>query len=241
MNKAMIALVLALSLAAPPARAQSMNGASSRPPLQILSWDAVDPLRLIPPPPPHGSAAEAAELAELHDIQAHRTPERLQQAQWDQDHQNWTLFISTLGPKFDLARLPATAKVLALVQKDNTAVVQSAKASFHRMRPWAADPTLKGCVISPKDDPNSSYPSGHSDVGYALGVALAYLIPHEAQAILARAGDYAYSRQVCEMHFPSDTAAGQTLATAVTLEMLHSSKMRSDLKAARAELTAGGF
>jgi acid phosphatase (class A) len=78
-------------------------------------------------------------------------------------------------------------------------------------------------------------------VGYSLGVALAYLMPHKAQTILERAGDYAFSRQVCEMHFPSDTAAGQALATAVTLEMLHNSKMQPELKAARAELTAAGF
>lgn len=241
MNQAMVALCLVMCMGLPQARAQSMNGPASRQPLQVLSWDAADPLRLIPPPPPHGSGAEAAELAELHDIQANRTPERLRQAQWDQDHQNWTLFASTLGPRFDMAKMPATAKVLAVIQRDNTAVAQSAKASFHRMRPWAADPTLMGCVISPKDDPYSSYPSGHADVGYALGVTLAYLIPQKAQAILARAGDYAFSRQVCEMHFPSDTAAAQALATALTLAMLHSPTMQADLDAARAELKAAGF
>jgi len=240
MNRTMIAC-LVLCLAAPQARAQTMNGSASRQPLQVLSWDAVDPLRLIPPPQPHGSAAEAAELAELHQIQANRTPERLQQAQWDQDHQNWTLYVSTLGPQFDLSRLPATAKVLAVIQRDNTAVVQSAKASFHRMRPWAADPSLKGCAIGPKDDPYSSYPSGHADVGYALGLTLAYLMPQKAQPILARARDYAFSRQVCGMHFSSDTAAAQALATALTYDMLRSPKMQAGLEAARAELKAAGL
>jgi acid phosphatase (class A) len=210
-------------------------------PLQVLSWDAADPLRLIPPPPAHGSPAETAELAELHDIQTHRSPERLAQAQWDQDHQNWRLYVSTLGRRFDLANLPATAKVLTLVQQDNTVVVQAAKSAFRRMRPWAADRTLKGCAISPKDDPYSSYPSGHSDVGYALGVTLAYLMPDKAQAILARANDYAFSRMVCGMHFRSDTTAGQALATALTLDMLHSPKMRAYLAAARAELKAAGL
>ena len=241
MYRAMVVLCLALWTAAPQARAQSMDGAASRRPLLVLSWDSADPLRLIPPPQPRGSAAEAAELAELHVIQANRTPERLRQAQWDQDHQNWTLFVSTLGPQFDLAKLPATAKVLAMVQRDNTAVVQSAKASFHRMRPWAADPSLQGCAIGPKENPYSSYPSGHADVGYALGVALAYLMPQKAQAILARAGDYAFSRQVCEMHFPSDTAAAQALATALTYDMLQNPKMQADLDASRVELKAAGL
>ncbi len=186
-------------------------------------------------------AAEAAELAELHDIQAHRSPQRLAQAQWDQDHQNWTLYVSTLGSAFDLKRLPATAKVLRIVQQDNTAVVGVAKSTFHRMRPWAADPTIKGCKVSPKDDPYSSYPSGHTEVGYALGLTLAYLLPDKAQAVLSRANDYAYSRLVCGVHFRSDTTAGQALATALTLQMLHSLKMQADLEAARAELRAAGL
>lgn len=241
MNRAIVALGLALCVAATQAGAQSMTGATARPALHVLSWAAADPLQLIPPPPPAGSAREAAELAELHFIQANRTPERLRQAQWDQDHQNWTLYASTLGPRFDPAQLPATAKVLALVQQDNTAIVRFAKASFHRRRPWAVDPSLHGCALSPKDDPSSSYPSGHADVGYALGVVLADLMPQRAQAILARANDYAFSRQVCEMHFPSDTAAAQALATAVTLAMLHSPAMQSNLNAARMELKAAGL
>lgn len=241
MNRVIVALGLALCMAAPHARAQSMNGAAAHPVLRVLSWEAADPLRLVAPPPPRGSATEAAELDELHFIEANRTSERLRQAQWDQDHQNWTLYASTLGPRFDPARLPATAKVLALVQQDNTAVVRFAKARFHRMRPWAVDPSLQGCALSPKDDPYSSYPSGHADVGYALGVVLADLMPQKAEAILARAADYAFSRQVCEMHFPSDTAAAQALATALTLAMLHSPKMQAGLDAARIELKAAGF
>jgi acid phosphatase (class A) len=241
MNRAILVLCLTLCLAPLGARAQPVAAAALHKPLQVLSWDTADPLRLIPPPPARGSDAERAELAELHDIQAHRSPARLAQAQWDQDHQNWTLYVSTLGPAFDMNRLPATAKVLKAVQQDNTAVVGFAKSTFHRMRPWAADPTLKGCKVSPKDDPYSSYPSGHSDVGYALGVTLAYLLPDKAQAILARASDYAYSRLVCGVHFRSDTTAGQALATALTLEMLHSPKMLADLDAARVELRAAGL
>jgi acid phosphatase (class A) len=230
---------LACGLAASAAHAQTAVAQPA--PLRILSWDEADPLRLIPPPPAHGSAAEAGELAELHDIQAHRTTERLRQAQWDQDHQNWTLFVSTLGPRFDLANLPATAKVLNLILRDNVTVSQTAKAAFRRMRPWAADPTIKGCIVGPRDDPYSSYPSGHTDAGYALGVTLAYLLPDKAQAILSRANDYAYSRLVCGVHFRSDTVAGQALATALTLEMLHSPQLRADIAAAKAELKAAGL
>ena len=151
------------------------------------------------------------------------------------------MYVSTLGPSFDMAKLQATAKVLTRVQRDNAAVSQRAKLTFHRIRPWAADPTLKGCTVGQKDNSFTSYPSGHTEVGFALGVTLAYLIPDKAQAILMRANDYAYSRMVCGVHFRSDTVAGQALATAVTFDMLRSPKMQADLKAAHAELESAGF
>jgi acid phosphatase (class A) len=239
MTRPRMALILALALAASGPAAQPSWAQDGT--LQVLSARDADSLRLIPPPPPRGSPAEAAELAELRDIQVHRTPERLAQAQWDQDHQNWTMYVSTLGPRFNLAQLPATARVLTAVQHDNTLVVDRAKAVFARLRPWAADPTIRGCALKSTADPMSSYPSGHTDVGYALGVVLADLIPDKAQAILARAQDYAYSRMVCGMHYRSDTTSAEALATALTLQMLHNPKLQPDLEAARAELKAAGL
>jgi len=227
-----------LAIAAPLA-VLAVKGAAQTAVVPAL-W-GIDPMRLLPPPPAHGSPDEAAELRELHQIQDTRTPERLAQAQWDQDHQSWMMYRSTLGPAFDVTRLPATAKLLAEISRDNIRIDSDAKAAFHRMRPWAADPTIHGCTIKPSDDPMSSYPSGHTEAGYALGLTLAWLMPDKAQAILARAKDYAYSRMVCGMHFRSDTVAGQALATAITLEMLTSPSLQPDIGAARAELKTAGL
>jgi acid phosphatase (class A) len=215
--------------------------AADRPAFTVSALNTLDPMSLLPPPPAHGSPGEAGELHVLHEIQAIRTPERLARAQWDQDHQNWTLYQALLGPAFDMAKLPATSRLLMIVQRDNTTITSDAKTAFHRMRPWAADPTIKGCEIKPDDKPMTSYPSGHTDVGFALGITLAYLMPDKAQAILGRAEDYGYSRMVCGMHFASDVAAGQTLATSVTLLMLKSPELQPDLAASRAELKAAGL
>ena len=157
-----------------------------------------------------------------------------------QDHQNWTLFVSDPGTAFDLAKVAGHRQGSAVIQRDNTAVVQSAKASFHRMRPWAADPTLRGCV-SVQGRSQQLLSQRARRCGLRSWRTPGLSDPAKAQAILARAGDYAFSRQVCEMHFPSDTAAGQALATAFTLAMLHSPTMQVDLEAARAELKAAGF
>jgi acid phosphatase (class A) len=230
------AIVMLAAFAAAPASSQTKSGV-----LIVASLRDIDPMRLLPPPPAHGSPGEAGELHVLHEIQAIRTPERLARAQWDQDHENPTLYQATLGPAFDMTRLPATAKLLDIVEHDNGVIVTVAKKAFLRMRPWAADPTIRGCEVKPSDDPLSSYPSGHTAVGFSLGITLAYLMPDKAQTILARATDYGYSRMVCGVHYASDVGAGQALSTAVTLQMLHSPELASDIEAARTELKAAGF
>jgi membrane-associated phospholipid phosphatase len=163
------------------------------------------------------------------------------QALWDDGHEDATLYAGVLGSRFDLARLPVTAKVLALVVNDEDIAGDMAKAYFKRPRPWSLDPTLKGCPYRPNANPLTSYPSGHATAGYAVGVVLADLVPARAAAILARAQDYAFSRLVCGLHYRSDLAAGEVLGTVVAEDILHDPRMQADLSAARAELAAAGI
>lgn len=211
------------------------------PALIVLDPSQIDPAKLLPAPAADGSPVQTAELAELHEIEDRRTAARFAQAQWDSDHQNWRMFVQTLGPKFDMATLPATAKVIDTVAHDNQIASTRAKNYFHRRRPWSADKTLKTCFVGPTDNPLSSYPSGHTAYGYAVGEVLAALMPDKAQAILARAEDFAYSRLVCGVHYRSDTVGGQALGTAVAQDILNSPKMQADLAAAWAELKAAGL
>jgi len=77
----------------------------------------IDPAIILPPPPADGSAQQTAELDELRDIKATRTPDRLAQARWDDAHEDATAFASVIGAAFDLKTLPKTAALLAKVQK----------------------------------------------------------------------------------------------------------------------------
>ena len=70
---------------------------------------------------------------------------------------------------------------------------------------------------------------------------LANLIPEKSQIILARAEDYAYSREVCGAHYHSDTEASHVLGSVVAEKMLASPKVAPMLEAARAELVAAGL
>jgi acid phosphatase (class A) len=71
-----------------------------------------------------------------------------------------------------------------------------------------------------------------------VGYVLATLMPDKAQVILARADDYAYSREICGDHFASDTEASHVLGTAVAIQMLDNPKVAPMVSAARAELRA---
>jgi len=209
--------------------------------LKVLTSDQVDPARLLPPPPADGSAAQKEDLAEMERAYRQRSDERYAQAKWDDTHESPELFAPTLGPAFDLARLPATAKLLALVQNEGDVSASMAKRYFQRMRPWAIDATVTACDYQPGANPKTSYPSGHAVLSYSVGLVLADLMPEKSQLILARAADYAYSREVCGAHYPLDIQASHVLGTAVALQLLASPKMAPMLQDARAELQAAGL
>ncbi len=203
-------------------------------PLHYLTDDDIAPAGVLPPPPAPGSAEEKAELAALHAIVSAAPPERLAQAQWDQDHEDPGLFDRTLG--VTLEKLPLTWSVLTDVSAEAAAAATINKAYFHRTRPWGIDPTLPSCEHAPEHKPTNSYPSGHAMLGYSTGFVLARLLPGRAPEILARAADYGYSREVCGVHFRSDIAASQTLGTLVALKLLANPAFRVKVDAARQEL-----
>ncbi len=209
--------------------------------LRVLTLDQVDPARILPAPFADGSDAQKSELAEIQRLYRTRSPERLLQAQWDDNHENAGIFAGVLGPKFDLAKLPRTAEFLALVENDQSVSANIAKRHFLRNRPWAIDPSLKACDYKPNANPLTSYPSGHATLSFSVGYVLADLIPQKSEAILARAADYAYSREICAAHYPSDIAASHVLGTVVAVKLLASPSLASLIEASRQELRGVGL
>ncbi len=65
---------------------------------------------------------------------------------------------------------------------------------------------------------------------------LARVAPDRAAALMARAAEYAESRLICGVHFPSDVYAGQAVAAAVVSRLDASAEFQSDLDRVRAEL-----
>src|ERR1043165_1521268 len=153
----------------------------------LLSPSEVDASRYLPPPPPAGSAVEKRELKELHAIAARSSKALKAIATRDAKDESPDIFNDAIG--FDATAKPETAKLLKLVMEEEDGDSKTAKAYFHRLRPYAVDPSVRACepVKPGKVKAANSYPSGHSSLAFSMGVVLAALIPGKSQAILARA------------------------------------------------------
>ena len=203
--------------------------------LHYLDPAAFVPARLVAASPAAGSAAEALEFSRLHALISAVTPERLVQAQWDGNHEHPSLFSATV--RSDLTKLPATWALLTLIQQETDVVIEHGNEYFARKRPYSIDPTLPACVKDRMNKPARSYPSGHSGVGYSVGWTLAKLLPAQAPQILARADDYALSRELCGVHYHSDTEASHVIGTLTAAALLRDRRLSRQIAAARAELT----
>ena len=73
-------------------------------------------------------------------------------------------------------------------------------------------------------------------MSWAAALVMVEASPQSAQAIIARAVDYGYSRVVCGLHFPSDIDAGQLVATSVIDKLFALPAFRRDFQCAKREL-----
>jgi acid phosphatase (class A) len=200
----------------------------------LLNAGNFDPALLLPDPPRDDSALGKAELAQLHVIDATRTSDEVLRAKADDAVKNVTIFAQVMGSGFDLEKLPATKVLFHTVRDEEKAAADRAKDHFRRNRPWIVDPSLHSCLTD--DDPQSSYPSGHTTMGYAMASILARLVPSKAPAIMGRAAGYAHNRLVCEEHFPADVTAGEAYGMMVAERLMEQPAFRVRFDAARSEL-----
>lgn len=180
------------------------------------------------------SAIAARELAELHQIEAARTPEQVARAMADDKDESVFLFRDVIGAHFNPEALPLTALLSAHVGHDEGANTGQLKKGYARVRPYNADKSLQPvCKTKKKDD---SYPSGHATAGYLQALTLIELVPEKRDAILARADDYAHNRLVCGVHYRSDIEAARLVAYSVHAIMRENAQFKAEVAAAKAEM-----
>jgi len=203
------------------------------PALRYLDPATVRPELLLPQPPRPGSPELTRELDRVHLLVRTASPARHAQAQADDGTEDPKVFDEAAGLK--LEDLPATYALLKLVQDEAEAVVVPAKAWFAQQRPYQIDPRLRHCGTGTAKD--TAYPSGHAGFGYSVGWALTMLLPARAPQVLARAQDYALSREICGNHFHSDTEASRVIGTMVAERLFADPRLAARIAAARTELS----
>lgn len=191
-------------------------------------------------PPVEGSVEDDADRQIVEALQK-VTADRRQSATLDGEYV-YPRFDDAFGRPVERATSPTLIRMLNRALRDVSATTFAAKEHFQRPRPYQRFQLQHLCGDSkpPAPEPHptmgSSYPSGHSAYGWATAMVLARVAPDRAEALMARAAEYAQSRLVCGMHFPSDVAAGQTIAAAVIAHLDASPEFQADLARARQEL-----
>lgn len=166
--------------------------------------------RLVSPSPPIvGSVQDQADHDSVFQEQSAANDARLKIATDDANYV-YARFADALGHTVDRASMPLTVHLLNRAIYDVSRPAFEAKQAVGRPRPFQRFQLLKVCgdgkVPMPEPHPTtgSSYPSGHSAYGWTTALILAQVAPDRAPEILARASEYAESRLICGMHFPSD-------------------------------------
>lgn len=193
----------------------------------------VDGRVFLPASPAEDSAIDRADRA---IVRGPYSAERIEQARQDNAIDPFAAFDAVLGAEFNAERFPATRALLMRVARDAGSASQPPKTLYARPRPFVRDAAQATCVsVDPMLRNNFSYPSGHAAIGWAWGLTLAELAPAHADALVRRGYEFAESRVVCGVHFPSDVEAGRDLGAAVVARLHADADFRAALDAARAE------
>ncbi len=203
---------------------------------------APDSLLFNPAPPEPGSAAMARDEDGAKAAVAIQGTPRWEQARIDAD-----LFTPKVTDTFSCAagfRIgpDTTPRLQALLLKsmmDFGLATYPTKTRYQRARPFMENGKP---ICTPQDEEtlrkDGSYPSGHSAIGFGMGLVLAEVVPDRAGQLVARGRAFGDSRRVCNVHWLSDIEEGRIVATAVLARLSSDPAFSADLAAARSEVSA---
>ncbi len=200
-------------------------------PLNAISYQA-----LLPDPPAEKSAADVKELDAIVELQKSLTAEQKSNMTLEANYNTYLIFQDTIGPWFtkdEVAKLPALHRLLKREADTTAEFVTAGKDFWKRPRPYVQDTRVQS-QLGPVD--GFSYPSGHSTRGTVDSYVLAKVFPSVADGILKRGVRVGDDRVLAGVHFPSDVAAGRTLAGAIFDRLMKNPQFRADLAAAQAEI-----
>ena len=147
-------------------------------------------------------------------------------------------FSKPLGVQISKDATPATHAFLLLTMKRVYPSLKAGKEVFRRPRPVVPHPEDATCRpdLAKKFDRFASYPSGHTTMAWALGLALTSVAPGDPVPVLKLGYSAGDSRAICGAHWQSDVEAGRELAAAVFARIMGDPDYLAAAAASRAEL-----
>jgi acid phosphatase (class A) len=187
---------------------------------------------LLQPPPCEDCEETKAELDELEALERARTPEQAAHAASDAER-SLPRFLEGAHIAFDAAALASCEGFFMKRRKEEKAVVDAAKFTFCRLRPFLTPGNTLHPVQEAMPDDSYSYPSGHAAYGATMGFLLAEMMPEKRAAIYARIEDYARGRMVAGVHFRSDVEAGKLIGAATVNSLFANPEFASEFAEAK--------
>ncbi|MEM8769523.1 MAG: phosphatase PAP2 family protein [Pseudomonadota bacterium] len=205
--------------------------------------DFPDSLALLPPPPRDGSAAaKVDEELNAHLLTLQQTA-RFELAALDNDlhfPEAAGTFACALGIDISKEDTPYLYQLLRRSLTDAGLSTYGAKNAYQRTRPFVVN-GAPNCAPEREQEllkNDGSYPSGHTAIGWAWALILTSIAPERADALLQRGMAYGESRMVCNVHWPSDVAAGRIMGAAAVAVLQGNAAFQSDLAMAKQEIAA---
>jgi acid phosphatase (class A) len=230
------------------AHAQDSAPAPARPATSVLGTGYLSPgamptsVSFVPEPPFAGSASMLRdEEMNRRALAANGTP------RWELAMRDAALTIPAVAQAFSCAlnlqiseeKTPRVVLLMRRTLSDAGRSTSDAKDRYKRIRPFVVN-GKPSCTPAQENmlRTNSSYPSGHAAIGFALGLVLSEIAPDQTSALVARGRAFGESRVVCNVHWQSDVDEGQLVGSALVARLHAEPEFRSDVAAARTELEA---
>lgn len=171
-----------------------------------------------------------------------RNTERGKQAIKDADY-TFEYFIKMYSEPFGMTiskeNTPEISALLERVFATATLCKDKAKANIMRVRPFTQfnEPTPL-----PEEEEelknNSSYPSGHTTIGWAIALVLAEINIEHQDEILKRGFEYGDNRVIVGFHYQSDVDNARMLASILVNHLHANDEFMTLLKKAKDEFTS---
>ena len=168
-----------------------------------------------------------------------RDTERGRQAAEDAEHSLeyfYKIYSEPFGMTISKENTPEIAALLEQLLATTNACKDKAKSQYMRLRPFVqfGEPTAV-----PQDEDalrnNSSYPSGHTTMGWGIALVLAEINPHRQNEILKRGYEYGESRVIVGFHYQSDVDHARILTSALVNRLHADDEFMEKLQKAKDE------